>query len=98
MAIPGRRRPVPTGLVVVRARDAPLSWGSGVGLVLSGFYPGIASQPPGARDARQRRAYEYMSAWIWHCYQAGIRRSYSPVPVSTVLVGHWALVYAFWEL
>ena len=39
--------------------------------VLAGFHPGVASQPPGARDARQLRAHEYMSAWIWHCYQAG---------------------------
>ena len=88
MAVPGRRATVPTVAVVVRSRDAPLSWGSGVVLVLSGFYPGTASQPPGARDARQLKAHEYMSAWIWHCYQAGVRRSYPRSLMSTVLVGH----------
>ena len=99
IAVPGWRSPVPTGLVVVRCRDAPLPWGSGIARVLSGFYPGSADTCSGTLSARYlgRRpvahehmvvspllggnrargrwpgnsAYEYMSAWIWHCYQAG---------------------------
>ena len=65
MAIPGRRRPVPTGLVVRLSRDAPLPWGSGFASVLSGFHPGIAGTCSGTLPARfvWRRpvAHEHMS-------------------------------------
>ena len=75
MAIPGRRELVPTSSVVRLSRDAPLPRGSGFASVLSGFCPGIAGTCSGTLLARQLGAHEYMSAWIWHCYQAGVQPS-----------------------
>jgi len=50
MAVPGRRATVPT-VAVVGAERPPLL--GCLHLVLSGFHPGPASQPPGVRDAHR---------------------------------------------
>ena len=64
MAVPGRRRSVPTDLIIA-ARDAPLPWGSGMLTTLLGFYPenrGSVPRHSTHSGCKHECAYEPMSA------------------------------------